>query len=98
MTTPTVGPHRAVQEVDTFQGVQRRMCRVCGLPVVGFGPGLRHLGEDSPEEVADPRYADTIERVRATLVRIADLDAARARQVALALYRDGVLRQRRATP
>lgn len=101
MTVPGIRPHRAVEFInDLGDGVLRRECQKCGLPIVGFieNGTLRHVGEEAPVEHPDPKYAETVNRACLVLTRAMNVDDAQARTGVLALYRDGLLRQRRATP
>lgn len=90
--------HAAVELFDPK--LDRRECSVCGRPVVGAGPNLRHEGElfrpATPIRTDVPAYMLAVERARAALTHLppgADAEA-QARAVVDALYRTNMLRRR----
>jgi hypothetical protein len=95
-TAAPVRPHKAVEyetEDDVYR-VRRRECRVCGEPVEGSGPSLRHVGETAAAETPDPKYGESIARAQ-VLLEQAGIAPSVARDAVLRLYADGLLKQRR---
>jgi hypothetical protein len=99
VSVPRVAPHKAVEfkYVDDVTGVRRRECRACGQPIEGAGAGLRHVGEVAVTESPDPKYGESLARAQGLLEAVG-LTAAQARDAALRLYADGLLKMRRSTP
>jgi hypothetical protein len=82
------------------------LCFICGEPVTGVEPGLRHVGETVRTPVVPREYADAqrecvaiVEQALAThILTAAASDEERARVAVAALIEQRYLRTRRAAP
>jgi hypothetical protein len=92
------------REAPLEPGEKIRECSICGDPVTGYGPDLKHEGENVRTTAVPREWLSAIraatEKGQLALSYVTEraTDEERARVVAVALYEAGLLRQRPVKP